>query len=110
MSDSVYESTPAETSRRWLLRGGAVAAGAVMLAAAAPTTAQAADSDPANLGGDNEASTTTRVPLTGAAAATSATVALDNADGPTLSLQPSASWETPRFWRWGRSRTRSWVR
>ena len=95
MSDSAPGSTPAETSRRLLLRGGAVAAGAAVLAAAAPTTARAADGDPANLGEDNDATTTTRISLSGTAAATTATVALENSDGPTLYLQPSASWQAP---------------
>ena len=96
MSDSAAGAHDSELGRRWLLRGGAVAAGAAVLAAAAPSvTAQAADGDPANLGEDNDATTTTRFSLSGTAAATSATVALQNADGPTLYLEPSASWETP---------------
>lgn len=95
MSDHANGGTPSETSRRWLLRGGAVAAGAAVLAAAAPPTALAANGDPATLGEDNDATTTTRIALTGAAAATNATVALENADGPTLYLEPSADWEIP---------------
>lgn len=95
MSDPTDAVPAPETSRRWLLRGGAVAAGAAVLAAAAPATALAADGDPATLGEDNDATTTTRFSLTGDAAATTATVALQNADGPTLYLEPSADWELP---------------
>ena len=95
MPDPAAGTDSSETNRRWLLRGGALAAGAAAIAVAAPPTALAKDGTPVGLGEDNEASATTRITLTGSGAATNATLALENADGPTLYLQPSASWESP---------------
>lgn len=85
--------------RRQLLRGGAVlagVAGVTALAALQPPTATAADGDPFTLGEANEATVTTELrigPVT-TGNQTDAALALDNADGPSLALQPlAADWD-----------------
>ena len=94
MSEPTADFVP-PTDRRWLLRGGALAAGAAVVAAATPSTAFAANGDSATLGEENSATATTTITLSGGTATTSPTLALENSDGPTLFLEPSASWETP---------------
>ena len=69
MSDSPDPGARSETSRRWLLRGGAVAAGAAVVAAAAPATALAADGDTVTLGEPNDATESTTITLGGTGAA-----------------------------------------
>ena len=90
MSDlnPVSMETNALTSRRWLLRGGAVAAGAAMVAAASPRTARAADGGPVELGAENTSTSPTTVTIGADSGSTDPTLALQNADGPTLYLQP----------------------
>lgn len=77
--------------RRHLLRGGAVlagAAGATALSAIAAQPAHAADGDPVLQGQGNEATSTTRLRIDGTVGdPDSATLLLQNADGPSLQLQ-----------------------
>jgi hypothetical protein len=77
--------------RRLLIRGGAVlagAAGATMIGAAlSPTKAHAADGLPVLLGRDNAASSATSVTIGGTTGSSSPTLALKNANGPTLALE-----------------------
>ncbi len=93
MADSLSGSTESRTatSRRWLLRGGVVAAGAAVVAAATPGAALAADGDPVELGAENAATAATSVTIGDAAGSTEPTLALQNADGPTLYLQPQVA-------------------
>ena len=90
-SDGPVVSLPAAAARsdtrRWLLRGGALAAGAAVVGAALPSTAEAADGDPVELGADNTATSTTRVAL-GPSGGPEPTLALANPDGPSLELTP----------------------
>lgn len=88
-------------SRRWLLRGGAVAAataGVAAVAAAVPTPAQAADGDLVELGAENRSETATTITLgddqTGGP---DATLALENAGGPSLFLQPLSYESAPEL-------------
>lgn len=79
--------------RRFLIRGGAVlasAAGATALGAAlAPTKAAAADGANVVLGAENNASETpTVITIDGAAGGAEPTLVLNNANGPSLALQP----------------------
>jgi hypothetical protein len=78
--------------RRFLIRGGAALAGAAGVtaigAALAPTKADAADGDPVSLGGTNEATSTTTIQIDGNTGGADPTLALRNANGPSLALQP----------------------
>ena len=87
-SSSPTASDAATSTRRWLLRGGAVAAGAAVVAAAAPGAALAADGDPVELGAENSSTNPTTISIGDASGSTDPTLALENADGPTLYLQP----------------------
>lgn len=88
-------SSPTEidvaTTRRWLLRGGAVAAGAAVVAAAAPGAARAADGDMVELGAENSSTSPTAISIGDASGSANPTLVLENADGPTLYLQPQAA-------------------
>lgn len=78
-------------SRRWLLRGGAVAAataGVAAVAAAVPTSAHAADGDLVELGAENASETATTITLGDSTGGPEPTLALENAAGPSLYLQP----------------------
>lgn len=99
--DPPVQSDPADRpdpalQRRRLLRGGAVLAGAAGLTAigsALAPSAEAADGDPVRAGLTTNATTTTTLEL---AASATPTLALRNADGPSLALQPlAADWEGP---------------
>lgn len=81
-------SSSSATTRRWLLRGGAVAAGAAVVAAAAPGVAHADDGDPVNAGELNDTTSTTSLRVGGTAGAPTPTLGLENAEGPSLYLQP----------------------
>jgi hypothetical protein len=76
--------------RRLLIRGGAVLAGAagatVVGAALSPTKAEAADGGSLTLGMSNEASSSTSVNIGGTTGSSLPTLALNNANGPTLAL------------------------
>jgi hypothetical protein len=77
--------------RRHLIRGGAVLAGAagatVIGAALSPTKANAADGGPVLLGGNNAATSSTRVTIGAATGSASPTLVLNNANGPSLALE-----------------------
>lgn len=102
--ESPVEPTPSSTDpdstvgRRHLLRGGAVlagAAGVAALSAVAAPPAQAADGDAVLQGRTNDATSTTDIRI-GAATGNPdrATLALRNANGPSLELQALAEdWE-----------------
>jgi hypothetical protein len=84
-------------NRRHLLRGGTLAAAgagaAVLASAVAPSTVFAADGDAVLLGADHEASTTTSLTLGGDLGSSDPTLALGNANGPALRLEPlPANW------------------
>lgn len=85
--DSARSAVSHAESRRWLLRGGVLAAGAAVVAAAMPSPAQAADGDPTELGAENEATSTTGIRIGADAGGPSPALALYNADGPSLFLQ-----------------------
>jgi hypothetical protein len=76
--------------RRLLIRGGAVLAGAagatVVGAALSPTMAHAADGGSVVLGATNASSSATSVTIGGTTGSSSPTLALNNANGPTLAL------------------------
>ncbi|GAA3611291.1 hypothetical protein [Microlunatus ginsengisoli] len=83
-------------ARRGLLKRTAlvagIAAGAATLAAR-PEAALAADGDPLELGSGNEADSTTTLRIGGDSGGAAPALALENADGPSLKLQPlSAVW------------------
>lgn len=95
-SPSPTDSAPSSAvGRRGLLRGGAVlagAAGAVALSAVATRPAYAADGAPVVQGQTNAATSTTTVQIGGATGnQTNPALSLQNADGPSLALQPLAS-------------------
>lgn len=77
--------------RRNLIRGGAVlagAAGATALGAAlSPTKASAADGDVVSLGGNNAATSPTRITIGAATGSASPALVLNNANGPSLALE-----------------------
>ena len=80
--------------RRNLLRGGAVlagAAGAAALSAVAAQPAQAADGQPVVQGQLNDATSTTRLRIGAGGGTASPALSLENANGPSLRLQPLAS-------------------
>jgi hypothetical protein len=86
--------------RRFLIRGGAVLAGAAGVtaigAAIAPAKADAADGDEVVLGQLNAATSTTEITIDGTAGGADATLALNNANGPSLALQAlDAKWDGP---------------
>jgi hypothetical protein len=86
--------------RRFLIRGGAVLAGAAGLtaigAAIAPTEADAADGGNVVLGQQNAAASTTEITIDGATGGSDPTLALNNANGPSLALQAlDEEWEGP---------------
>jgi hypothetical protein len=78
--------------RRFLIRGGAVLAGAAGVtaigAAIAPSTADAADGGNVVLGTSNAAGSTTSITIDGTTGGGDAALALNNANGPSLALQP----------------------
>ena len=78
--------------RRFLIRGGAVLAGAAGVtaigAALAPTKADAADGGNVVLGQVNDAMTTTTVRIDSPGGGPDAALTLQNANGPSLALQP----------------------
>jgi len=90
VSESNEQPNPA-VSRRRLLRNSAVVAGAAAATAmvAAPA-ANAADGGPVLIGTANAATNTTTVTIDGAAGGADPTLALNNAAGPSLFLQPLA--------------------
>lgn len=65
-----------------------MAVGAAVVAAAAPGAAQAANGDPVELGAENSATSSTTVSIGDVSGSVDPTLALENADGPTLYLQP----------------------
>ena len=81
------DQTAARVARRGLLRGGAVLAGAAGLAAASAvagaTPAHAADGGSLVIGGDNTATSSTKLTI---AAGSQPTLLLDNTNGPALQL------------------------
>ncbi len=84
-------------ARRGLLKRTAlvagIAAGAATALAARPDAALAADGDPLELGSANEAGSTSTLRIGGGNGAAAPALALENADGPSLKLQPlSAVW------------------
>ncbi len=96
MSAEGTESTSTALGRRRLLRGGAVLATAAAGAAAvamAPATAHAADGDPLVAGETTEATAETTLRIGGEAGDNAPALGLENADGPSLRLQPlSSTW------------------
>ena len=88
MSESKDQSTP-PVSRRRLLRNSAVVAGAAAASAvvAAPA-ANAANGQPVLLGAANAATAATAVTVDGTVGGPDPALALNNADGPSLYLQP----------------------
>ena len=86
--------------RRFLIRGGAVLAGAAGVtaigAAIAPTKADAADGDSVTLGEANDATSTTSIRIDGTDGGADAALTLQNANGPSLALQPlDEDWDGP---------------
>jgi hypothetical protein len=86
--------------RRFLIRGGAVLAGAAGVtaigAAIAPTKADAADGGNVILGQDNAATSTTEITIDGSTGGADPTLALNNANGPSLALEAlDANWDGP---------------
>ena len=78
-------------ARRNLLRGGAVlagAAGAAALSAVAAQPAQAADGQPVIQGQLNDATSTTTLRIGAGTGGANPTLSLQNANGPSLKLQP----------------------
>ena len=75
-------------ARRNLLRGGAVLSGAAVVGAALAPPAEAADGDGLVLGQSNDAESQTGLTIGAAEGSASAALALTNADGPSLSLNP----------------------
>lgn len=84
-------------ARRRLFRGGAVLAGSAAVAAVITPTASAANGDPVRLGASNTAASPTTVQIGGNdTGSTSAALALENGNGPTLQLQAlDESWDEP---------------
>ncbi len=82
--------TPSSVDRRQLLRGGALLAGAAGVAAVVltPTQAHAADGDAVLAGESNDATTTTTLRVGGDAGTSEPALALQNAEGPSMYLQP----------------------
>jgi hypothetical protein len=92
--DMTEQSADHSVARRTLLCGGAVAAGAagaLVLSTVRPPRAEAADGDPVLLGRAQSGLTTTTLRVEGESRNSESTLALLNANGPSLFLQPLAS-------------------